>query len=324
HNTDVTVTPECSDSLSGILECSTATVLSGEGANQLVTGTATDNSGNSAAATATVNIDKTAPTLGTATWNGNPKSTTSSASLSIPISDNLSGIKEAEYFLGDTDPGQGNGATMTLDGDNLTTTFGTDFPTGVWKVSVRAKDKAGNWSTVVSDYLVVFDSSGVRMTGKKTLLPSIINGGILPGLISAGQADVAKFGFNVRYDNNGEIHSHSDFQFEYKTGTKCKKSDQAQNCHCFSLNATSIAWLTTQGTEDSTGIFQGTAMLSVDGANSEVVFRLTGVDGEKLDPTRSDYLTLMVYVADGNPNTSLPIYRVDGDVERGNIRIRTD
>lgn len=323
NNADVTVTPTCQDGVSGILECSPAVTLSAEGADQAVVSAATDNAGNTATATTNISIDKTAPLLGVASWSGNPKSVLGTAFITVPVTENLSGIAEAEYFLGDTDPGEGNGATMQIAESTATVGFGTDFPTGVYKVTVRVKDNAGNWSAPASDYLVVYSPFGTRMTGKRTLMPSLSSGDILPGLIAGSQEDKAKFGFNVRYDDAGNIHHNSDFQFRYETGTKCNKPAQATNCHNFDLNATSIAWLTTQGTNNSTGIFQGTANLVVDGVTTNVIFRLTGLDGELVDSTSQDNLTLKVYAEGANPNTATPLYQVSQDVLRGNIKIRT-
>lgn len=64
NNQDVTVSFTCADSLSGIKGCSSATTLSSDGANQAVTGTATDSADNSASATVSgINIDKVPPTI---------------------------------------------------------------------------------------------------------------------------------------------------------------------------------------------------------------------------------------------------------------------
>lgn len=322
HNTAVTVSPECQDGLSGIVACSPPEAISTEAPNQVVHSTATDKAGNSKTVSTTVNIDKTAPALGAASWANNPKSVMGEARITVPASDNLSGVIEAEYYLGDTDPGEGHGAAMQVADGNISVGFNTDFPTGVYKVTVRAKDKAGNWSTPISDYLVVYDPFGTRMTGKRTLLPSLVSGDVLPGLVDDSQTDKAKFGFNVRYDTDGNIHRHSDFQFQYQTGTRCNKPALAHNCHSFELNATSIAWLATQGTNDSTGTFQGTAKLEVDGAVSNVVYRIVGLDGERLDTTSGDHLTLKVYAQGTDPNTGSPIYQVGAEVLRGNIKIR--
>jgi hypothetical protein len=298
---------------------------------------AQDNAGNWSQPVVTqlvVNADITSPILNTFSWSTNPKSVSQSSVLTVPATDEPGGsdLATGEYFLGDTDPGQGNGATMTLSNlrnDNqsadLTTTFGTDFPTGVYKVSVRAQDNAGNWSSVTSDYLVVYNPDGPRMTGKKTIVPSLVSGDILPGLISSSQTDKAKFAFNVKYNNQGQINPNSDLQFSYSTGTKCNKPAQAQNCHNLSLNATTIAWLTTQGTNNSTGVFQGTATMTVDGTATQVVFRVTGRDGERLNPTATDQFQIQIFPQGANPATDTPLYRVNaGDIARGNVKVIGD
>jgi hypothetical protein len=59
----VTVSFTCSDSLSGVAVCPSSTVISSDGANQPVSGTATDVAGNSATATATVNLEQALPTI---------------------------------------------------------------------------------------------------------------------------------------------------------------------------------------------------------------------------------------------------------------------
>ena len=63
HNTPATVTFTCTDAGSGIHACSPATVVSNDGADQVVAGTATDLAGNTASASATVNLDTTGPQI---------------------------------------------------------------------------------------------------------------------------------------------------------------------------------------------------------------------------------------------------------------------
>jgi hypothetical protein len=64
NNTDVTVTFTGVDSLSGIASCSAPVLITTEGKNQSASGTCTDLADNvSAPATATLNIDKTAPVI---------------------------------------------------------------------------------------------------------------------------------------------------------------------------------------------------------------------------------------------------------------------
>src|SRR5436305_1674485 len=51
NNTDVTVSFSCSDALAGINACASPQTLTGNGANQSATGSATDNADNTASAT---------------------------------------------------------------------------------------------------------------------------------------------------------------------------------------------------------------------------------------------------------------------------------
>ncbi len=63
HNTDVVVRFEASDVLSGIAVSSPDAIVATEGTAQSVSGTATDNAGNTASASVLLNIDKTAPAI---------------------------------------------------------------------------------------------------------------------------------------------------------------------------------------------------------------------------------------------------------------------
>lgn len=157
NNTAVTITYACSDSLSGIAVCPGPLTISGEGANQQFTATATDKAGNSSSTTTTVNLDETAPTLGTPTWSANPIIVGSSTTLTVPVSDALSGVGGGEYYLGSTDPGQGKGTAMTYASGSLTATFGASLTPGTYTVNVRSLDAAGNWSPVTTSTLTVAD-----------------------------------------------------------------------------------------------------------------------------------------------------------------------
>jgi hypothetical protein len=63
NNTNVTVGFTCSDTTSGIASCTGPVLVQQEGANQVITGTATDIAGNTASASVTVNLDKTPPVV---------------------------------------------------------------------------------------------------------------------------------------------------------------------------------------------------------------------------------------------------------------------
>jgi len=66
NRADVTVSFVCKDATSGIASCTADQVVSTEGKNQTVTGTAKDNAGNTATDPALVSLDKTDPTIAAA------------------------------------------------------------------------------------------------------------------------------------------------------------------------------------------------------------------------------------------------------------------
>jgi hypothetical protein len=63
NNSQVTLTPSCSDQTSGVASCPVPVTVSGEGGSQAVSFTATDVAGNSRSVSTSVSIDLTAPTL---------------------------------------------------------------------------------------------------------------------------------------------------------------------------------------------------------------------------------------------------------------------
>jgi hypothetical protein len=131
NNTNVTVSFTCSDALSGIKTCTSATTtLSNDGANQSVTGLATDKADNTGSSTVTVNIDKTAPSLsGTATTSPNANGWyTSNVSIHWTCGDALSGIN-GSCPIDSTISGEGSGmfatASVSDKASNSTTANGS-------------------------------------------------------------------------------------------------------------------------------------------------------------------------------------------------------
>lgn len=138
NNTDVKITFNCSDALSGVASCTGPQTVTTEGNAQAVTGTVTDNAGNSATDPAAVSIDKTKPTIKVdglpATnpngWYGDDVTATYTAS------DTLSGIKTQDraHTFGEgaaqTDTATatdaaGNSASVTTSGVNVDKTAPT-------------------------------------------------------------------------------------------------------------------------------------------------------------------------------------------------------
>lgn len=151
NKTNTTVTFTCADAHSGIQSCSSPVTVSTEGANQVVTGTATDVAGNTKTITATVKLDKTAPTTSNPSmanwffWFGG------STQVSANAADALSGVAKGEYYI-DTDPGQGSGTPLAYANGMVsgTATIPANLSFGVHRLYIRSMDTAGNWSASVS------------------------------------------------------------------------------------------------------------------------------------------------------------------------------
>jgi hypothetical protein len=140
NNTDVTVSFACADqsALSGVAVCPGPQTVTAEGKAQKVTGTATDNAGNSTSGTATVNIDKTAPTI-----TGGPDRPANAAgwykddvTVSFDGIDTLSGIQgvsgpahlgegKDQSVTGTGTDNAGNSASTTVSGINVDKTAPT-------------------------------------------------------------------------------------------------------------------------------------------------------------------------------------------------------
>src|SRR5207249_1423352 len=135
----VTVHFTCADALTGIASCPPDVTLSAEGANQSVTGTATDNAGNSASATVSgINIDKTAPTIsGTPTtspaaggWNSSVTTVPSSSADTSSGTRSSSADATLAEGTGQSSTGTatdkaGNSASTTVSGINIDKTAPT-------------------------------------------------------------------------------------------------------------------------------------------------------------------------------------------------------
>lgn len=112
NRSDVTVSFTCDDGLSGIASCTPDAVVADEGAAQLVTGTATDNAGNTAADPALVNLDETAPAIsGSADRAPNPAGWfNDDVTVSFVAADTLSGI---DAFTAPKTLGEGEDQSVT-------------------------------------------------------------------------------------------------------------------------------------------------------------------------------------------------------------------
>ncbi len=158
HNQPVTVSFIAEDKTAGLASCSGPLIYSQDGAGQNVTGTAVNNAGDAATITSKLNIDCTPPTIGIPVWSKNPIKSGVTTTLTVPVSDAVSGVIGGEY-VGKVDPGQGHGQAMAYGNGSLQASFIPNLSAGLYIVRVRALDAAGNWSPLASTILVVLPRS---------------------------------------------------------------------------------------------------------------------------------------------------------------------
>jgi flagellar hook assembly protein FlgD len=147
NTTPVTVSFTCSDAGSGVATCPAPIVVSTDGANQQISGTAVDVAGNSASTTVRLNVDQLAPALSVS-----PSGTVSTTAPLIEIgwTDQTSGVDASTF-------------RVLIDGLDYTPLFmmtaeGASYVTrmsgGQHLVTARVHDRSGNESLASSNILV--------------------------------------------------------------------------------------------------------------------------------------------------------------------------
>lgn len=140
NSSNISVSFDCTDSLSGVALCSMPVLVDTETEGRIITGTASDVAGNERTSNIVVKLDKTAPLVSQASLNNN--------SLSANAADSLSGVIAGEYYV-DSDPGSGNGIVMNISGNTLMASL-TAQTNGTHTIGVRSRDQAGNYSAVTT------------------------------------------------------------------------------------------------------------------------------------------------------------------------------
>jgi hypothetical protein len=238
---DVTVEFTCSDGGSGLASCAAPVTVSSEGANQAVTGTATDNVGNTASTEVSgINIDKTAPTISGAV-GPTVLAVNTAASVNFTATDSLSGVDAEQYSV---DGGPWTSASTPL----IITTA------DVVNLCVRATDKAGNVSDPECVLLAVYDPSAGFVTGGGWIMSPA--GAYVDAPAMTGKAT---FGFVSKYKKGATVpEGNTEFQF-HAAG--------------FNFKSTSYEWLVVSG---SRAQYKGVGTVNgVPGYG----FMLTAIDG---------------------------------------------
>ncbi len=128
NNSNVTVSFACALGTAPIATCPPPVALTAEGANQTVSGTATDAAGNAAAASIVLNIDKTPPTISysiSPAPNANGINTTTPVAITFTCSDALSGVANCSAPISVTTPGMNQvftGAASDIAGNTASAT----------------------------------------------------------------------------------------------------------------------------------------------------------------------------------------------------------
>ncbi|GEM_PF-6916283 len=135
NNTEVTVSFTATDTGSGVETCSAPITVSTEGANQFVTGTATDKAGNTASTTVSgISIDKTAPAIIITAPVTQEYSTGDTITINYAVADSLSGLESVIATLDGVPVSQGQTINLADKAGNHTFT-------------VTCTDVAGNTAT---------------------------------------------------------------------------------------------------------------------------------------------------------------------------------
>ncbi|MGR6320031.1 hypothetical protein Q2K19_25720 [Micromonospora soli] len=170
NNADVTVTFTCTDALSGVASCSDPVTLTEDGPDQVVSGTAIDDAGNTTTATVTVSIDKTRPQItAIRTAANNSGWNRTDVTVTFTCKDAVSGIATCTDPVNLADEGVGqsvSGTAVDHAGNTASTTVG-DINIDKTAPSIAAevtgtKNDAGWYNTAPTIHYTCTDSlSGI-------------------------------------------------------------------------------------------------------------------------------------------------------------------
>jgi hypothetical protein len=297
YNHDVTVSWTATDPNSSATTPSDTTI-STEGANQTAT---SDQSCNPDGFCATgtydgINIDKTAPILGSPVWTANPLQQGQDTMVSIPASDALSGIASVQYIL---DAGAPQSMIFDSISNSWKATFGSNLLANTYNVTFTAVDQAGNTSQQTNDILAVYSASNGYVTGHAKTLPTTAD--TLPIAIdTSNNPTKLVLGFtNVMSPAMGS--------FDINYSIKNNKDE-------FKLSSTAISWAVISdsthasilGHADMTTYVNGTQTVT---QNMAVRFDITlGTNGTP------DHITIKLFNPSVDPNTGTPAYTISNDV----------
>jgi hypothetical protein len=157
HNSPVSISYTCSDSLSGMADCPADRQVSADGADQTIAAAATDVAGNEASQTVIINLDTTPPLVAFDSPAGGSTSSTRRPELRIAISDALALLPSTLAITANGNPVQSNCA---FDSGIASCTLSEDVPTGEVVLQASVLDAAGNMGTASVQITLAIDSDG--------------------------------------------------------------------------------------------------------------------------------------------------------------------
>ncbi|MDQ3416632.1 MAG: PxKF domain-containing protein, partial [Actinomycetota bacterium] len=247
YNTDVSVTFTCADAGgSGIATCTGDTTF-GEGANQSVTGTATDWAGNTESDTvSSINIDKTNPTVA------------------------LSGGPAGSYYFGDDPAAPTCDASDALSGLDSCTVSGGGGSVGSHAYTATATDKAANSASDTLNYSVL----GWSLKG---FTSPVDMGGVL-NTVKGGSTVPMKFRV---FAGSEELTSTSAIASFKTQKVNCASSSGTEDAiEVLSTGATSLRYDTTGGqfiqnwkTPTGAGVCYSATATTQDGSSISALFK---------------------------------------------------
>jgi len=212
NNTDVTVSFVCSDTTSGIASCPESVLVQQEGANQVITGTAMDDAGNTASASVTVNLDKTPPVV--TIISPLPGATIEDPSVIVQgkINEALSGV--AEVTCNGT-PAILSSSSFTCNvslvtGENIIETVATDLAVNTGRMSITVSYLGQKYLAIVDVMVtdwenfdnVPADYTGLAWGGTPTspFIPNVMGERVLGNNVNVGLWGSTYTTIWVKYD----------------------------------------------------------------------------------------------------------------------------
>jgi hypothetical protein len=236
--------------------------------------------------------DTTPPTVYPLSFSANPIVVGGFSTVTAFAWDEGSGIASGTVSVGDRPP-----EPMTWSGSAFTAQIGSDLPAGLYPVSVRVHDAAGNDSSTDPQILVVYDPNAGSVSGTGWIVPHPSVGDDLPGIDGNAKGE---FGFTARYKSDADTTPTGSFVFTYGK--------------LFKLQSEGLDWLVV--TSGDTAYIQGTGSIRGDGVYP---FRVTIQDGAATGSP--DRLLMEVCACSTFVETGPIIYRASGEVG-GQIQIQ--